>query len=130
MNVYNCLNSSFFFVENNKIVKYCKDSEDIIEYENNIGIVGRAFQSREILAYDNIKNTCDYNSIIDLESSSGILAFPIISKNKKSVCAIIEVPFTGDINKLGKPKEKEIILIKNISKCIKNWIFKFNNDVK
>ena len=128
LNLYNCMNSSFFFVENGKIVKYNKDNETKKEYQNNIGIVGKVYKSKEIMAFENIKNSIEFNYIIDLESPSGLLAFPILSKKTKDVCAIIEVPFAGDINNSGKPKESEINIIKYLSKCIKNWIFKFNND--
>jgi adenylate cyclase len=126
LRLYNCMNSAFFFVENQKIVKYFKDSENKKEYDTNIGIVGKVYRMKEILAFDNIKNSTEFNYIIDLESPSGLLAFPILSKKTKEVCAIIEVPFAGEINNTGKPKENEINLIQHLSKCIKNWIFEFN----
>jgi putative methionine-R-sulfoxide reductase with GAF domain len=126
LRLYNCMNSAFFFVENEKIVKYCKDSENKKEYDTNIGIIGNVYRKKEIIAYDNIKNSTEFNYIIDLESPSGLLAFPILSKKTKEVCAIIEVPFAGEINNTGKPKENEINLIQHLSKCIKNWIFEFN----
>ena len=126
LNLYNCMNSAFFFVENDKIIKYYKDTEIKKEFNINIGIVGKVYKTKDIIAFENIKRSCEFNSIIDLDSSSGILAFPILAKKTKNVCAIIEVPFSGDINNSGKPKENEINLIKNLSKCIKNWMFKFN----
>ena len=125
LNFYNCMDSSFFFVENDKIVKYYKDSDETKEFDNNIGIVGKAYKSKDIIAYENLKNTIEFNSIVDLETSSGLLTFPILAKKTKKVCAIIQVCFTGEITQ-GKPKENEIKVIKKFSKCIKNWIFKFN----
>ena len=107
-------------------MKYCKDSENKKEYDTNIGIVGKVYRMKEIIAIDNIKNSTVFNYIIDLESPSGLLAFPILSKKTKEVCAIIEVPFAGEINNTGKPKENEINLIQYLSKCIKNWIFEYN----
>ena len=129
LNLYNCMNSAIFFVENDKIVKYLKDNEIKKEYNNSIGIVGKVFKTKEIMGFENIKKSSEYNSIIDLDSSSGLLAFPVLAKKTKNVCAIIEVPFGGDINNSGKPKENEIILIKNLSKCIKNWMFKYNENL-
>ena len=127
LNLYNCVNSYFFFVENEKIIKYIKENGTMKEYQNDIGIVGKVYKSKEIMAFENIKNSIEFNYIIDLESPSGLLAFPVLSKKTKNVCAIIEVPFAGEINS-GKPKESEISIIKYLSKSIKNWIFKFNND--
>ena len=128
LNLYNCMNSAFFFIEDEKIVKYSKDSDNKKIYNNNIGIIGKIFKSKEIMAFEKIKNSIEFNNIIDIESPSGLLAFPVLSKKTKKVCAIIEVPFAGDINNSGKPKENEIILIKYLSKCIKNWIFRYNNE--
>ena len=128
LNLYNCMNSSIFFVENNKIIKYNKDNENIKEYENNVGIIGKVFNCKEVMAYENINCCAEFNRIIDLETPSGLLSFPILSKKTKNVCAIIEVPFVGDVNNMGKPKENEMILIKYISKCIKNWLFKFQTE--
>ena len=124
------MSSALFFVENEKIIKYYKDSENKKEFENNIGIIGKAFKTKEVIAYENIKNSFEYNSIIDLESSSGILVIPILMKKTKNVGIIIEVPFAGDINNLGKPKENEMIMIKYLSKCIKNWLFEFKKENK
>ena len=130
LNLYNCMKSALFFVENEKIVKYMKDSENKKEFENNIGIIGKVFKSKEVMAYENIKNSTEYNSIIDLESPSGLLAIPVLMKKTKNVGIIIEVPFSGDINNLGKPKENEMIMIKYLSKCIKNWLFEFEKENK
>ena len=128
LNLYNCLTSAIFFVENGKIVKYIKDSDNKKEYDNNIGIVGKVYKSKEIVVYDNIKNSLEFNSLIDLETCIGLLAFPILSKKTKNVCAIIEVPFVGEINELGKPNEKETNIIRKLSKCIKNWLFRNNKE--
>ena len=128
LNLFNCMISAIFFVENDKFIKYNKDDENRKEYKNNIGIVGKVFKSKEVMAYESIKKSKEFNSIIDLESPSGLLAFPILEKKTNNVCAVIEVPFAGDVNNFGKPKEKEMILIKYLSKCIKNWIFNLEND--
>ena len=127
LNLYNCMISAIFFVENGKIVKYLKDTNKKKEYDNNIGIVGKVFKSKELIAYESIKNSLEFNTIVDLETSLGILAFPILAKKSKNVCAIIEVPFSGKVNK-GKPNEKEINIIKKLSKCIKNWIYRNDNE--
>ena len=78
------------------------------------------------IAYENLKNAKEFNSIIDLETSSGLLVFPVLAKKTKDVCAVIQIPFSGEINKSGKPKENEIKIINKLCKCIKNWIFNYN----
>jgi len=126
LNFYNCIISAFFFVENDKVVKYCKENNEKKEFETNIGIVGKVIKTKEIIAYENLKNAKEFNSIIDLETSSGLLVFPILAKKTKDVCAVIQIPFSGEINKSGKPKESEIKIINKLCKCIKNWIFNYN----
>jgi hypothetical protein len=126
LNFYNCIISAFFFVENDKVVKYCKENDEKKEYGINIGIVGKIIKTKEIIAYDNLKNVKEFNNIIDLETSSGLLVFPVLAKKTKDVCAIIQIPFSGEINKSGKPKENEIKIINKLCKCIKNWIFNYN----
>jgi hypothetical protein len=126
LNFYNCIISAFFFVENDKVIKYCKENNEKKEFETNIGIVGKVIKTKEIIAYENIKNAKEFNSIIDLETSSGLLVFPVLAKKTKDVCAIIQIPFSGEINKSGKPKENEIKILKKLCKCIKNWIFNYN----
>lgn len=127
LNFYNCMNSAFFFVENDKVVKYCKDNNEKKEYGTNIGIVGKVIKTKEIIAYENLKNAKEFNTMIDLETSSGLLVFPVLAKKTKDVCAIIQIPFSGEINKSGKPKESEIKIINKLCKCIKNWIFNNNS---
>ena len=129
LNLYNCMSSLIYFVENGKLVRYFKDNQVKKEYDNNIGIAGKVLKSKEISGYESIKNSLEFNSIIDLQTPTGLLVFPILAKKTKNVCAIIEVPFVGDINISGKPKESEINLIKRLSKCIKNWIFRNNNEI-
>ena len=77
----------FFFVENEKIVKYFKDSENRKEFNNNnnIGIIGKVYKNKEILVYDNIKYNIIFNYIIDLESPSGL----IILENQKKTKLIL-----------------------------------------
>lgn len=126
LNFYNCIISAFFFVENDKVIKYCKENNEKKEFGNNIGIVGKVIKTKEIIAYENLKNVKEFNSIIDLETSSGLLVFPVLAKKTKDVCAIIQIPFSGEINNSGKPKENEIKIINKVCKCIKNWIFNYN----
>ena len=84
--------------------------------------MGKVIKFKEIIGYKNIKYSEEYNSIID-KSFDGLLTFPILKKKTKKVCMVIQVPYFGDINKFGKPKEEETKLIKKFSKCIKNWVF-------
>ena len=69
-------------------------------------------------------NIKEHNTLIDLMSSDGLLTFPILAKKTKEVCCVIQIPFGGEINKYGKPKEASMTIIKKLSKCVKNWIYK------
>ena len=122
LNIFDCLNSRFYFVENNKIIRYTKKERS--EYDINIGIIGKVIKLRDILGYQNIKNSVDYNSIIDINSYDGILTFPILEIKTKIIKGVVQVPYIGKIYKNGKPKDSEVNLIKKLRKCIKYWIKK------
>ena len=119
------MNSVMYFIKDNYIIKY-KNKNEYEKYDMNLGIVGKVIKFKEIIGYKDIKNSEEYNSIIDIKTFDGLLTFPILSKKKKNVCAVIQIPYFGEINKYGKPKENENKIIKKLCKCIKNWIF--NNE--
>jgi len=125
LNLFNCMNSVMYFIKDNYIIKY-KNKNEYDKYDMNLGIVGKVIKFKEIIGYKDIKNSEEYNSIIDIKTFDGLLTFPILSKKKKNVCAVIQIPYFGEINKYGKPKENENKIIKKLCKCIKNWIF--NNE--
>ena len=126
LNLFRCLEAAVFIIENNYVVRYFSENESK-KYDINFGIVGKSIKLKEIIAYKSIKNSEEYNSIIDIKSFDGILTFPILRKKTKEICMVIQVPYFGEINKFGKPKENEIKIIKKFAKCIKNWVFKYEN---
>ena len=126
LNIFDCMNSRFYFVENNKIVHYNKDEKGRTEYDINNGIIGKVVKLKDILGFQSIKNSVEYNSIIDIESSDGLLTFPILEIKTKKIKGIAQVPYIGKIYKNGKPKDVEVNLIKKLRKCIKYWL-KNNN---
>ena len=120
LNLFNCIYSAFYFVEDNMLKRY---KENIIEkFDMNIGIIGKVIKSKEILTFQNIKNCAEFNSIIDMNTSDGLLTFPILGKKNKIVRAVVQVPYLGKVFQNGKPNENEIKIIKKFRKCIKNWI--------
>ena len=121
LGLFNCMNAVFYFVENEKIFRYSKE-EGVKKYSMGVGIVGRVVKNMEMIAYKNVRNSVDFNKIIDIEVSDGILTFPILGQKNKRVYGVAQVPYSGEINEYGKPKENEIEMIKKFSKCIKNWI--------
>ena len=123
LNIFDCMNSKFYFVENNKIIHYDKGNEKS-EYDINKGIIGKVVKSKEILGYQSIKSSVDYNSIIDIDSAVGILTFPILEIKTKIIKGIVQVPYYGKIYENGKPKDSEVKLIKKFRKCVKYWIQK------
>ena len=120
LNLFNCVNAAFYFVEDNMIKRYKENK--IKNYNIKFGIVGKSIASKEILTFQNIKNCVEFNSIIDMNTSDGLLTFPIMGKKDKIVRGVVQVPYIGKIYQNGKPNENEIKVIKKFRKCIKNWI--------
>ena len=125
LNLFSCMSAVIYFIKDHNIIRYCNENE-YKEYDIHMGIIGKVVKSKEMIAYKNIRNSEEYNSLIDIKSFDGLLTFPILKKKTKEVFAVIQVQFIGEINKFGKPKENEIKIIKKICKCIKNWIY--NNE--
>ena len=123
LNIFNCLEAVIYFIKDGKLVRFLKNNEYKI-YDMNFGIIGRVIKSKEIIGYKSIMNVKEHNTLIDLTSSDGLLTFPILAKKTKDVCCVIQAPFGGEINKYGKPKEASMNIIKKLSKCIKNWLYK------
>ena len=126
LNAFNCLEAVIYFIKDDSLIRFFKNNE-YKYYDKNFGIVGKVIKSKEIIGYKSINNVKEHNSLIDIMSSDGLLTFPIFAKKTKEVCAVIQIPFIGEINKYGKPKEASMIIIKKLSKCIKNWIYKNKN---
>lgn len=126
LNAFNCLEAAIYFMKDERLIRYFKNNEYKF-YDKNFGIVGKVIKNKEIIGYKSINNVKEHNSLIDILSSDGLLTFPIFAKKSKDVCAIIQVPFVGEINKYGKPKEATMTIIKKLSKCMKNWIYKNKN---
>ena len=123
LNIFNCLEAAIYFIKDGKLIRFFKNNEYKF-YDINFGIVGRVIKSKEIIGYKSIMNVKEHNTLIDLISSEGLLTFPIMAKKTKEVCCVIQAPFGGEINKYGKPKENSMNIIKKLSKCVKNWIYK------
>jgi hypothetical protein len=123
LNAFNCLEAAIYFMKDERLIRYFKNNEYKF-YDKNFGIVGKVIKNKEIIGYKSISNVKEHNSLIDIMSSDGLLTFPIFAKKSKEVCTVIQVPFVGEINKYGKPKEATMIIIKKLSKCMRNWIYK------
>jgi len=123
LNAFNCLEAAIYFMKGDRLIRYFKNNE-YKYYDKNFGIVGKVIKNKEIIGYKSIRNVKEHNSLIDIMSSDGLLTFPIFAKKSKEVCTVIQVPFVGEINKYGKPKEATMIIIKKLSKCMRNWIYK------
>ena len=123
LNIFNCLEAAIYFIKDDKLVRFFKNNNYKF-YDMNFGIIGRVIKSKEIIGYKSIMNIKEHNTLIDLMSSDGLLTFPILAKKTKEVCCVIQIPFGGEINKYGKPKEASMTIIKKLSKCVKNWIYR------
>ena len=122
LNIFNCMDSAVFFVEKDCVVRYLSENE-FKKFDMNFGIVGKVIKYKEIIGYKNVKYSEEYNSIIDIKAFDGLMTFPVLRRKTKEICMVIQVPYFGEINKFGKPKENETKLIKKLCKCIKNWFF-------
>ena len=120
LDVFCCINAKFYFVENNQIVHY--NGKNVTYFDTNIGIIGKVIKIKDVLGYQKISDSVEYNSFIDLDSNSGLLTFPILRKKTKDIAGVVQVPYIGKISKHGKPKDSEMKLIKKLTKCMKNWI--------
>ena len=120
LNLFSCVNSAFYFIEDNKLKRYKENK--ILTYDINTGVVGKAIKLKEILTYQTVKNCAEFNNNIDISSLDGLLTFPIMGKKNKIVKAVVQVPYMGKVYKTGKPNENEVKIIKKLRKCIKNWI--------
>ena len=123
LNAFNCLEAAIYFKKGERLIRYFKNNEYKF-YDKSFGIVGKVIKNKEIIGYKSISNVKEHNSLIDIMSSDGLLTFPIFAKKSKEVCTVIQIPFVGEINKYGKPKEATMIIIKKLSKCMRNWIYK------
>ena len=83
--IFNCMNSKFYFVEDNKIIHYNNEKKEKVEYDINIGIIGKVIKNKNISGYQNLKNCQDFNPIIDIKSSDGILTIPILEIKTKNI---------------------------------------------
>ena len=122
LNIFDCMNSKFYFIERGKIIHYNKDKDKnsiIVEYDINNGIIGKVVKLKYILGYQSIKNSVEYNSIIDIDSSEGLITFHILEIKTKNIKGVGQFPYLGKIYKNGKPKDAEVDLIKKFRKCIK-----------
>ena len=126
LNAFNCLEAAIYFLKDDYLIRFFKNNEYKI-YDKNFGIVGKVIKTKEIIGYKSINNVKEHNSLIDLMSSDGLLTFPVLAKKTKEICVVIQVPFIGEINKYGKPKEASMNIIKKLSKCMRNWLYKNKN---
>ena len=120
LNLFSCVNSAFYFVEDNKLKRYKEDK--VQTFNINLGVIGKSIQEKEILAYQSIKNCAEFNNLIDIKSLDGLLTFPILERKTKNVKGVVQVPYIGKVYENGKPSEKEIKILKKFRKCIKYWI--------
>ena len=97
LNAFSCLEASIYFLKEDKLIRYFKNNEFKL-YDKNYGIVGKVIKTKEIIGYKSISNVKEFNSLIDIMTSEGLLTFPILAKKTKEVCAVIQVPFIGEIN--------------------------------
>ena len=123
LTLFNCSDSKFYFIENNKIIHYNNLKKEKDEFDINMGIIGKVIKIKNIYGIKNIKNCVEYNTFVDLDTFDGILTFPILECKTKNIKGVAQIPYTGTIDKNNKPKDIDCKLIKKFRKCIKYWIY-------
>ena len=123
LTVFNCSNSKFYFVEDNKIIYYNNVNKEKTEFDINMGIIGKVIKIKNIYGIQNIKHCIEYNTLVDIDSFDGILTIPILERKTKKIKGVAQIPYIGTIDKNNKPKDVDCKLIKKLRKGIKYWIY-------
>jgi len=123
LSLFNCSDSRFYFIENNKISYYNHINKEKKEYDINTGIIGKVIKMKNIYALKDINKCHEYNNLVDIQTFDGLLTFPVLEHKTKKVKAIAQINYIGTIYKNNKPKDIECILIKKFKKCIKYWLY-------
>ena len=122
MNVFECMNSQIFIIENDKLYKFESDKKIFVEKSNKLGIVGIVFKKKELNGCPSVKMSFDYNELIDINSQDGLLTFPIM--DNKIIKAIAQVPFHAKFTKNNLPKGNDLTIINLFSIAFVQWFYK------
>ena len=117
-NLFSCVYAEIFLCENDQIYKL-NDKGEKQFYNKNLGCVGLVYRKKEIYECSNTQNSVYYNDLIDMDSTNGLLTFPIIYG--EFFKGIIQVPFHSKPNSDGKPKNTEIYIINLFNQCFIQW---------
>jgi len=124
MNVFECMNSQIFIIENEKLLKFENDKKIFVEKSNKLGIVGIVYKKKELNGCPSVKMSFDYNELIDINSQDGLLTFPIM--DNKNIKAIAQVPFHAKFTKDNLPQGKDLTIINLFSNAFVQWFYKNN----
>ena len=124
MNVFECMNSQIFIIENDKLYKFESDKKTYVEKSNKLGIVGIVYKKKELNGCPSVKMSFDYNELIDINSQDGLLTFPIM--DNKNIKAIAQVPFHAKFTKDNLPKRNDLTIINLFSIAFVQWLYKKN----
>ena len=122
MNVFECMNSQIFIIENDKLFKFESDKKIFVEKSNKLGIVGIVYKKKELNGCPSVKMSFDYNELIDINSQDGLLTFPIM--DNKIIKAIAQVPFHAKFTKDNLPKGNDLTIINLFSDAFIQWFYK------
>jgi hypothetical protein len=123
LTIFNCSNSKFYFVEDNKIIYYNNSNKERKEFDINMGIIGKVIKIKNIYGIQSINKCIEYNILVDIDTFDGILTIPILEPKTKIIKGVAQIPYIGTIDKNNKPKDIDCKLIKKLRKGIKYWIY-------
>lgn len=96
----------------------------LIKKSLNLGLIGRVYIKKEIIAINSAYNNPFYNHIVDLECGFSMITFPVFDfKNESKVVAVGQVgyPFTISAT-TGRAKESDNMIISFFSNIVSFWL--------
>lgn len=92
-------------VKNDKFYHY--DNDQIKQKPTNIGIIGKVFAKKEMIAVNSGYENGDFNNLVDIECGFSLVTFPILdNKEYKNVLAIVQVAYPYPISRTtNQPKQ-------------------------
>lgn len=99
----------------------CIVNEEIKTFKS-VGLVGKCLQKREVIPVQNIHESRDYNSLIDIEGSLCLVTFPILDNSSMvDIIMVMQMEFNSNYLHLGKLKKNHLDVVMAFSNQLAFW---------